>query len=191
MKAYSYNREGVTNASVEFDVETLSPTYRLLIGVPGRSNAFEISKRLGLSERIIERAKAQIHSETNKVDKMIASLEEKTRLAETEEEAAREHLKLAEKLHHDLQQAMTEFNEKKDELYEKARREAKTIIKQAEHEADEIIKQLRQMQLQKSVEIKEHELIDAKNGLRRRFLLQNRNSSQQRNPFILFIPVMK
>jgi DNA mismatch repair protein MutS2 len=165
LKAYSYNREGVTNASVEFDVETLSPTYRLLIGVPGRSNAFEISKRLGLSERIIERAKTQIHAETNKVDKMIASLEEKTRLAETEEEAAREHLKLAEKLHHDLQQAMAEFNEKKDELYEKARREAKTIIKQAEHEADEIIKQLRQMQLQKSIEIKEHELIDAKKRL--------------------------
>lgn len=165
LKAYGYNREGVTNASVEFDVETLSPTYRLLIGVPGRSNAFEISKRLGLSDRIIDRAKSQIHEETNKVDKMIASLEERTRLAETEEKEAREYLKLAEKIHADLQKAMIDYYEKKDELYEKARLEAKSIIKNAEHEADEIIKRLRQLQLQKSVEIKEHELIEAKKRL--------------------------
>lgn len=165
LKAYGYNRAGVINASVEFDVETLSPTYRLLLGVPGRSNAFEISKRLGLSDQIIERAKSQIHAETNKVDNMIASLEERTRLAETEEKEAREYLKLAEKLHHDLQKAMMEYYDKKDELYEKARQEAKVIIKNAEHEADEIIKQLRQLQLQKSVEIKEHELIEAKKRL--------------------------
>src|SRR6185437_7751441 len=82
LKAYGYNRPGIANASVEFDVDTLSPTYRLLIGVPGRSNAFEISKRLGLREGIIERAKSMIDTESNEVENMIASLEKSRRDAE-------------------------------------------------------------------------------------------------------------
>jgi len=90
LKAYGYNREGVVNASVEFDIETLSPTYKLLIGVPGRSNAFEISKRLGLSAEVIERAKGYIGSETNKVENMIASLEDSRRQSEHELEEAEE-----------------------------------------------------------------------------------------------------
>lgn len=76
LKAYGYNREGVMNASVEFDIETLSPTYKLLIGVPGRSNAFEISKRLGLPDHIIGQAKSEMTAEHNEVDTMIASLEQ-------------------------------------------------------------------------------------------------------------------
>ncbi|WP_062355295.1 endonuclease MutS2 [Bacillus kwashiorkori] len=165
LKAYGYNRAGVTNASVEFNVETLSPTYRLLIGVPGRSNAFEISKRLGLPNEIIERAKSHIHSETNKVDQMIASLETSRREAEEEEKEAKEYLKLAEKLHRDLQQAIMEYYEQKDELINKAKREAKAIIKKAEFEAEEVIKELRQMQFEKVAQIKEHELIEAKKRL--------------------------
>ena len=72
LKAYGYNRPGVANASVEFDVDTLSPTYRLLIGVPGRSNAFEISKRLGLQDRVIDRAKKFTGTDRGEVDSMIA-----------------------------------------------------------------------------------------------------------------------
>ena len=77
LKAYGYNRPGVVNASVEFDVETLSPTYRLLIGVPGRSNAFEISKRLGLQNHIINQAKSFTGTDRGEVESMIASLRRK------------------------------------------------------------------------------------------------------------------
>src|SRR5690606_33898783 len=165
LKAYGYNREGVINASVEFDVETLSPTYKLLIGVPGRSNAFEISKRLGLSETIIQRAKSLIHNETQTVDNMIASLEESRRLAEKEELEAKKYLEEAEQLLNDLKEAMALYHEKKDQLMEKAREKAKAIVKDAEREVEEIIKDLRRMQLEKGAAIKEHELIEAKKRL--------------------------
>src|SRR5690606_11685972 len=92
LKAYGYNREGVVNASVEFDIETLRPTYRLLIGVPGRSNAFEISRRLGLSENIIREAKSLIDSESNEVENMIASLEKSRREAEHDYQVAHANL---------------------------------------------------------------------------------------------------
>lgn len=75
LKAYSYNREGVMNASVEFDVDTLSPTYKLLMGVPGRSNAFDISKKLGLSLNIINKAKTMIGTDEKEINEMIESLE--------------------------------------------------------------------------------------------------------------------
>ena len=89
LKAYGYNREGVVNASVEFDVETLSPTYRLLIGVPGRSNAFEISKRLGLSDQCdYEWPDLMLVKTAHQVENMIASLEESKRQAEKELEEA-------------------------------------------------------------------------------------------------------
>jgi DNA mismatch repair protein MutS2 len=165
LKAYGYNREGVLNASVEFNVETLSPTYKLLLGVPGRSNAFEISKRLGLNEKVIDAARSHVSADTNQIDKMIASLEESKRLAEREHEEARDYLKQAEKLHQDLQKQMIDFYEHKDTLFEKAAEKAEEMIEQAKDEAEKIIRDLRKMRIEKHAEIKEHELIDAKKRL--------------------------
>ncbi|MBK0007689.1 MULTISPECIES: endonuclease MutS2 [Priestia] len=165
LKAYGYNREGVVNASVEFDIETLSPTYKLLIGVPGRSNAFEISKRLGLSAEVIEHAKGYIGSETNKVENMIASLEDSRRQSEHELEEAEELRKEAQKLHKELQSQIIEFNEKRDKLYEKAEEKAQATVQAASEEAEKIISDLRKMSQKNHALVKEHELIEARKRL--------------------------
>ncbi|RIW37752.1 endonuclease MutS2 [Bacillus salacetis] len=162
LKAYGYNREGVINASVEFDVETLSPTYKLLIGVPGRSNAFEISKRLGLSDRVIQRAKSHIGTDSKEIENMIASLEKSRKDAEAEYDEAHDLLKQAEKMHKDMQKQMMEFYDKRDSLYEKAETKAAQVVEKAKEEAEGVIRDLRKMRLEKSAEVKEHELIEAR-----------------------------
>ncbi|USK69440.1 endonuclease MutS2 [Peribacillus asahii] len=165
LKAYGYDREGVINASVEFDVESLRPTYKLLIGVPGRSNAFEISKRLGLNEKVINHARSHIGEETNQVETMIASLEASRRQAEEEEKEAADYLKQSEKLHRDLQQQIAEYYNERDKLMEKASTEAAAIVENAKKEAEKIIRDLRKLRLEKQADVKEHELIDAKKRL--------------------------
>lgn len=180
LKAYGYNREGVMNASVEFDVETLSPTYRLLLGVPGRSNAFEISKRLGLDEQVIQRARSHVSADSNQIDKMIASLEESKRLAEIEQEEARDYLRQAEKLHHDLQQQMIDFYEQRDIMYEKAARKAEDMVEQSKAEAEKIIRDLRKLRIEKHAEVKEHELIDARKRMEKAVPQLEKSPKQQK-----------
>lgn len=165
LKAYGYNREGVINASVEFDIQTLSPTYKLLIGVPGRSNAFEISKRLGLKSDVIERAKSLIAEDHNEVDSMIASLEDSKKKAEIEYKEAQTIRKEAEQLHKELQKQIIEFNEKRDRLYEEAERKAAEKVEESKQEAEQIIRELRKLQKNQHALIKDHELIDAKKRL--------------------------
>lgn len=165
LKAYGYNREGVINASMEFDIDKLSPTYKLLIGVPGRSNAFEISKRLGLNDDIIHIAKQHISSESNKVENMIASLEKSRRNAEEELKVAEDLRKEAEKLHLELQKQIIEFNEQRDTIYEKAVNKAENIINKARDDAEDVIRELRKMRMDQAANVKEHELIEARRKL--------------------------
>ncbi|MFJ8063259.1 endonuclease MutS2 [Psychrobacillus sp. NPDC096426] len=165
LKAYGYNRPGVANASVEFDVETLSPTYKLLIGVPGRSNAFEISERLGLPEYIISQAQTYTGADRGEVNSMIASLEASRRQAERDAEETEEQLDEAKRVKEDLEQRLAELEQKKDQLEQKAKDKAKKIIEDARREADEIISDLRKMQANTHKLVKDHELIDAKKRL--------------------------
>ncbi len=165
LKAYAYEREGVINASVEFDVATLSPTYRLLMGIPGRSNAFEISKRLGLSDQIIDEARRLISSETAKVDDMIRSLEENRNEAErANEEAVKlkaEWLKKQE----EMEKESEKWAREKDAFMSKAKLEARTLLSEARKEAEAIIQELRDLQKMSAASVKEHEIIDAKSRL--------------------------
>lgn len=165
LKAYGYNRPGVVNASVEFDIETLSPTYRLLIGVPGRSNAFEISKRLGLKESIIQQARSFTGSDRHEVESMIASLEESRRRSEREADEAHVLLEEAQQLHEQLEERLRIYDEKKEALEKKAKEKARKIIDEAKKESEKVIAELREMRANASKVVKEHELIEAKKKL--------------------------
>ncbi|MEK5331844.1 endonuclease MutS2 [Lysinibacillus sp. FSL W8-0992] len=165
LKAYGYNRPGVANASVEFDIETLSPTYRLLIGVPGRSNAFEISSRLGLPESIIDRAKSFTGTDRHEVESMIASLEETRRQSEDDAERSHDLLLESEALRKELQDKLQAYEDRKEALDKKAKEKARKIVDDAKREAETIITELREMRKNADQVVKEHELIEARKRL--------------------------
>ena len=173
LKAYGYNRPGVANASVEFDIETLSPTYRLLIGVPGRSNAFEISSRLGLPESIIERAKGFTGTDRHEVESMIASLEETRRQSEDDAERSHALLLESESLRKELQDKLQAYEERKEALDKKAKEKARKIVEEAKREAEAIIAELREMRKNADQVVKEHELIEARKRLEEATPLEN------------------
>lgn len=165
LKAYGYNRPSVVNASVEFDIETLSPTYRLLIGVPGRSNAFEISKRLGLNVSVINHAKSFTGTDRHEVESMIASLEESRLRSEREADEAHLLLEEAQQIRAELEERLRIYDEKKENLEKKAKDKARKIVDDAKKEAETIISELRKMKENAALTVKEHELIDARKRL--------------------------
>lgn len=162
LKVYGYNRAGTINASMEFDVDTLSPTYRLLIGIPGRSNAFDISKRLGLDTSIIDQAKQIIDGESQDLNDMISDLENQRKMTETEYLEVRHHVEESEELHRELKEAYQDFFTERERELDKAKQQANEIIASAEKEAEKLIQEIRQLQLRGDNHqvVKEHELID-------------------------------
>lgn len=167
LKAYGFNSYETVNASMEFDIETLEPTYRLAIGVPGRSNAFEISKRLGLPGEIIDHARELMSGESQNVNDMIEDLDAQRKNAEAEYEAFQENHKEARLIRRRLEIAHEAFKKEKEEMMVKARAEANQRVEKIEKEAERVIEELRDKQLQSghSEAIKEHEFIDARTRL--------------------------
>ncbi|MBP2032447.1 DNA mismatch repair protein MutS2 [Clostridium algifaecis] len=146
LKVYALKTKDVENASVEFDVETLRPTYRLIIGIPGKSNAFEISKRLGLPDFIIDDAKESIENETLKFEDLIQSLQDKNLKAERyrreSEDLKAEALKIKEK----YDDKLLKLQNVRDKTVTEANREAKNILKEAKEEADNIMREMRELE---------------------------------------------
>jgi DNA mismatch repair protein MutS2 len=143
LKKYAISEEGVENASMEFDIETLSPTYRLRLGTPGRSNAFEISRRLGLSSRIVDRAATYMDSGSITFEAVIEEVErDRIAAAEEREEAERVRADL-EKRRADFQRSKRDFEEKREAMLEKASKGAAGKIEEAEEYADIIKAELK------------------------------------------------
>jgi DNA mismatch repair protein MutS2 len=181
LKAYAYERKGVINASMEFDINTLSPTYRLLVGVPGRSNAFAIAERLGLPGSILEFARGEVKEEDQRVEHMIASLEENRHTAEVEREKAEQVRKEMEELRLRHQHELQKLEEQKDKLVDKARAEARQIVDKARSEAEEIISDLRKIAQEEGASVKEHKLIAARKRLDEAEPQQGKKTGGQRS----------
>ena len=142
IKHFALVTDGFENASVEFNIETLSPTYKLLLGVPGTSNAFAISRKLGISEEIINRAKEFIDTNKINIEELLTNIYEDKRLIELEKEKTLKNSKEIENLKKSLEYDFSELNNKQKEIINKAKLEARDILLSAKEDANDIIKNL-------------------------------------------------
>ena len=140
LKVYALRQKGVCNASCEFNVDTLSPTYRLLIGVPGKSNAFAIAGKLGLPGDIIENARGKIDEADESLEDVLSELENARRMLEEEQLAIKELKQEADSLKADYEAKKARINEQREKILNEAREEALSVLNEAKETADEAIK---------------------------------------------------
>ena len=145
LKLYALGTAGVENACCEFDVQTLRPTYRLLIGIPGKSNAFAISQKLGLPDYLIEDAKSRIESEDETFEDIISHLEDSRRTIEQEQEQIQSYKAEVSRLKARLEQKEERLDERKEKLIRAATEEAQKILREAKETADRTIKNINKL----------------------------------------------
>lgn len=162
VKMFAIETDGVENASCEFDVETLKPTYRLIVGVPGKSNAFAISQRLGISETVISRARELVSTENQRFEKIIGQLEESRRELERTRESLAVSERNAKLTEGELKQKLSELEAQKEKELESARQRAISIVEQTRAESNRLLNELEELKKLKDKEALRKGISDAK-----------------------------
>ncbi len=166
LKAYAIETDGVTNASCEFDIETLRPTYKLIVGTPGKSNAFAISERLGLPKSIVENANALISGDSKRFENIIEKLEaDRIAMERAREEAERlkiEYEAFKTKAEAEIEKRRKEAEKEKD----RAQSQAKRMIQSARESSDYVLKEIADLKKKKAEEVKKEELDKARQSIR-------------------------
>ena len=152
LKMYALETDGVENASCEFDVKTLMPTYRLIIGSPGKSNAFAISARLGLDEKIIKAAEDMLTGESRRFEKILDNLEATRQQLEENTKLAEEYRRETERLRNEIAEERRKLNETKDKEVEQAKREARAIIERVSRQSAQLMDELEDIRKAKDKE---------------------------------------
>ena len=168
LKVYAMTTPGVENASCEFDVETLAPTYKLLIGIPGKSNAFAISRRLGLPDHVIDAAGRRVNAENVRFEDVLTQLDVQRQEMEKEKEAARLLRRETETYRAEAKTYRDTVEKERQKAVEKARAEARSILDEARRAADETFRELDDMRKRSKAELDAQRVNEARTGLRRR-----------------------
>ena len=162
IKMYAIDTDGVQNASCQFDIETLRPTYNLVIGFPGKSNAFEISRSLGIDEDIIKRASSLISSENKKFENILDDLEKTKTELERNNEQALSYKKEAQRLRGELEAEKEKFSKEKEDILERARLEAQEIVRRVQRESQALVDELDAIRKEKEKQDFAQKAIDAR-----------------------------
>ena len=168
LKVYAMTTPGVENASCEFNVETLAPTYKLLIGIPGKSNAFAISRRLGLPEHVIDAAAGRVNAENIRFEDVLTQLDRQRQEMEKEKEAARLLRRETEEAKQKATQYRDDLEKQRSKAVERAQAEARIILEEARRAADETFQELDDMRKKSKQELDAQRVNEARTGLRRR-----------------------
>ena len=164
LKEYALSKTGFENASFEFNIDTLSPTYKLLIGIPGKSNAFAISKKLGLDNNILERAKSLIEENDINIEDLLKGIYDNKLEIEKQKEETTKNLNQVELLRKKLETDYSDLEEKANTAIIKAKNEARDILLDVKEDADRIIKEMNALSKKKNKNSMQ-ELYDLKNDL--------------------------